>query len=73
MIKDELTRAVFNHEITTLLAVDKDVRRLWMRVNPAQGTITYTVTVNGGRSTCETLSLARAIDVYNGLKKETAA
>lgn len=72
-MRNDLTRSVLNHEITTLLPVDKDVKRLWMLVNPALGTLTFTVTGPDGRPACETLSLAKAIDTYNDLDKEAAA
>ena len=72
-MRNELTRTVLNHEITTLLAVDKEVKRLWMRANPALGTMTFTVTGPEGRAVCETLSLEKAINAYNDLGKERAA
>jgi hypothetical protein len=73
MSQNELNIAALNHEITTLLAACPGGKRMWMRVNPALGTMTFTVTGPSGRPACETLSLAKAIDAYNDLDKEAAA
>jgi hypothetical protein len=72
-MRNDLTLATLNHEITTLLAAHPGGKRLWMRVNPAQGSIVHTVADSDGRPVCETLSVQRAVDVYNAIEKESAA
>ncbi len=69
-MKNELTLAALNHEITTLLAAHPGGKRMWMRVNPALGTIVHTVVDHDGRPVCETLSVQRAVDAYNDLGNE---
>jgi hypothetical protein len=55
-----------------VLASGKNGKRLWMKCNPALGTMIFTVMVSG-RAICETLSLEKAINAYNAIGKENAA
>ena len=66
---NELLRPALNCEITNILASGKNGNRLWMRVNPALGTMVFVV-AEGGKQICETLSLEKAIHVYNDLGNE---
>lgn len=66
---NELIRSGLNCEITNILATGKNNNKLWMRVNPALGTMVFVV-AEGGRQICETLSLEKAINAYNGLGNE---
>jgi len=67
---NELLRPALNCEITNVLASGKNGNRLWMRANPAQGTIVHTVADYEGRMVCDTLSVERAVDAYNDLGEE---
>lgn len=66
MMRDELQRSVLNCDMPKILASGKNGKRLWMKCNPALGTMIFTVMVSG-RAICETLSLEKAIDAYNDL------
>jgi hypothetical protein len=72
MIRNELQRSALNCEMPFVLATGLDGKKLWMRVNPALGTMTFAV-IKNGKNLVETLSLERAMDAYNDLKKEAAA
>jgi hypothetical protein len=72
MIRDELQRSVLNCDMPQVLASGKNGKRLWMKCNPALGTMIFTVMVSG-RAICETLSLNKAINAYNAIGKENAA
>jgi hypothetical protein len=63
---NELLRPNLNCEITNILASGKNGKRLWMKCNPALGTMVFAVMISG-RAICETLSLEKAIDAYNDL------
>lgn len=70
-MKDKLMRPALNCEITNILASGKNGKRLWMRCNPAAGTMVFVVA--NGKPVCETLSLQKAIDAYNDIGREVAA
>jgi hypothetical protein len=72
MMRDELQRSVLNCDMPKILASGKNGKRLWMKCNPASGTMIFTVMVSG-RAICETLSLNKAINAYNAIGKENAA
>jgi hypothetical protein len=55
-----------------VLASGKNGKRLWMKCNPALGTMIFVVMVSG-RAVCETLSLEKAINAYNAIGKEKVA
>lgn len=68
--QNKLTRPALNCDLPTLLATCPGGKRLWMRCNPALGTMMFTVVNAEGRPVCETLSLEKAIDAYNDLDGE---
>jgi hypothetical protein len=72
MIRDELQRSVLNCDMPQVLASGKNGKRLWMKCNPALGTMIFVVMVSG-RAVYETLSLNKAINAYNAIGKENAA
>jgi hypothetical protein len=55
-----------------VLASGKNGKRLWMKCNPALGTMIFVVMVSG-RAVYETLSLEKAINAYNAIGKEKVA
>jgi hypothetical protein len=72
MIRDELQRSVLNCDMPQVLASGKNGKRLWMKCNPALGTMIFVVMVSG-RAVYETLSLEKAINAYNAIGKEKVA
>jgi hypothetical protein len=71
-MRDELQRSVLNCDMPQVLASGKNGKRLWMKCNPALGTMIFVVMVSG-RAVCETLSLEKAINTYNAIGKEKVA
>jgi hypothetical protein len=72
MIRDELQKSVLNCDMPQVLASGKNGKRLWMKCNPALGTMIFVVMVSG-RAVYETLSLEKAINAYNAIGKEKVA